>query len=102
MGTLCPTALFLCLPLPLVTRVVEENRYLVEGKEVALSLSADADPVLTISESEFKMAVSNLIRNACHYTHEGLITVLLPKTHLQVQDTGPGISEKIIHRITIS
>ncbi len=86
--------------LPLVSRIVEESRYLVEGKKVTLSLSATADPVLVIAESEFIMAASNLIRNACHYTHEGQITVYLTETHLEVLDTGPGISEKIIHRIT--
>lgn len=84
----------------LVDRIVDECRYLVEGKEVTLSLSSTADPLLALPKSDFKMAVSNLIRNACNYTPEGHINVTLTETYLEVEDTGPGISDEIIHHIT--
>ncbi|MCG8471734.1 MAG: HAMP domain-containing histidine kinase, partial [Desulfobacterales bacterium] len=84
----------------LVRRIVQESRYLVEGKEVTLAFESKGEPVLRVPETEFKMAVSNLIRNACHYTFSGSITVRLTQNRFEVEDTGPGISHDILHQIT--
>lgn len=85
---------------PLVEQALEENSYLVEGKEVALSLECTGTPAFDLPGIDFKMAVSNLIRNACTCTREGAVTVRLTEAFIEVEDTGPGIDPAVIDRIT--
>jgi signal transduction histidine kinase len=40
-----------------------------------------------------QVVVSNLLRNACSYTDEGRIDVILEQDRLTVRDTGIGMSE---------
>ncbi|VVS93190.1 sensor histidine kinase [Desulfoluna spongiiphila] len=85
---------------PLVEQAIQESSYLVEGKGVILSFQCTGDPALDVSGPDFKMAVSNLIRNACTYTREGTVTARLEPAWFEVEDTGPGIDPTIIDQIT--
>lgn len=38
------------------------------------------------------MVLGNLIRNACNYTHQGSVTVLIEGNAVEVRDTGLGMS----------
>jgi|GEM_PF-5213082 len=40
-------------------------------------------------------AIANLIRNACQYTEQGEVTVLLEPGRLSVEDTGPGLPDAV-------
>ncbi|WP_300667025.1 HAMP domain-containing sensor histidine kinase [Desulfoluna sp.] len=89
-----------CVARPLVEQAIQESRYLVEGKAITLAFECTGTPALTMSGSDFKMAVSNLIRNACAYTHSGTVIIRLSETFIEVEDTGPGIDPAIIDQIT--
>ena len=41
------------------------------------------------------MAIGNLLRNACHYTEQGEIRVLLKPGSLVIEDTGPGLPRTV-------
>ena len=84
----------------LVEEAIQESSYLVEGKGVILSFECTGNPALAVSGPDFKMAVSNLIRNACTYTRAGTVLVRLSTTRFEVEDTGPGIDATIIHQVT--
>ncbi|VFQ43596.1 sensor histidine kinase [Desulfoluna butyratoxydans] len=84
----------------LVKDAMQESGYLVEGKGVILSFECTGNPSLDVSGPDFKMAVSNLIRNACTYTRVGTVTVRLEPLWFEVEDTGPGIDPTVIDQIT--
>lgn len=83
-----------------VQEIVADSQYLIERKEVRLSFKCTSTPSLDVSLSDFKMAASNLIRNACNYTRKGEVRVSLTLTALEIKDTGPGISPEILNRLT--
>lgn len=85
---------------PLVEQAVSESSYLVERKGIHLSFECTGTPAFTMSGPDFKMAVSNLIRNACAYTHSGTVIIRLSEAFIEVEDTGPGIDPAIIDQIT--
>ncbi|QYF99970.1 MULTISPECIES: HAMP domain-containing sensor histidine kinase [Massilia] len=75
----------------------ETERYqsLVIDKPVQL-LCIGSSPIIVRAPAELcKSAVSNLIRNACQYTEQGVVTVVLNGTCLIVEDTGPGLPESV-------
>jgi signal transduction histidine kinase len=42
---------------------------------------------------------SNLLRNACHYTDQGSITVLIEYARVSVIDTGVGMAKEDLDRV---
>lgn len=61
------------------------------GRPVRIELDLQAHPILAAERSLAYVVVSNLVRNACAYTKEGLIRVSLFDDALEVADTGVGI-----------
>lgn len=81
--------------LPLVVREVERCRPLLLGKPVELVLG-DPEEVWVFARPELAgMAIGNLLRNACHYTERGEVTVLLTGSSLVIEDTGPGLPSSV-------
>jgi signal transduction histidine kinase len=75
----------------------ETERYqsLVTDKPVQLHC-VGSSPIIVRAPAELcRSAVSNLIRNACQYTEQGAVTVVLDGTCLIVEDTGPGLPEAV-------
>ena len=71
---------------PLVSRAVDQQRYLLNGKRVDVEIESLATPVLRGHPQAFLIAVTNLIRNAFEQTPvgQGPITVLLKEHELLV------------------
>lgn len=71
---------------PLVSRAVDQQRYLLNGKRVDVDVESLATPVLRGHPQAFLIAVTNLIRNAFEQTPggQGPITVLLKEHELLV------------------
>lgn len=71
---------------PLVSRAVDQQRYLLNGKRVEVDIENLATPVLRGHPQAFLIAVTNLIRNAFEQTPggQGPITVLLKEHELLV------------------
>lgn len=64
---------------------------LIKEKGLAFSLVEAAPDEGTYNVSFLRTVISNLIRNAMHYTDEGEIRVILDSGRFRVEDTGIGI-----------
>ena len=71
---------------PLVSRAVDQQRYLLNGKRVEVDVENHATPVVRGHSQAFLIAVTNLVRNAFEQTPggQGPITVLLKEHELLV------------------
>lgn len=77
----------------LVQEQVEQNRYIVEEKDVDVKISGDEDVKLNTSRTVAGIAIGNLVRNAMLYTEEGHVEVIVTAHRVQVCDTGRGMDE---------
>lgn len=59
------------LVMPLVTRALDQKRYLLSGKSVEVEIDALANPRIYGHPQAFFIAVSNLVRNAFEHTLDG-------------------------------
>ncbi len=71
---------------PLVSRAIDQQRYLLNGKRVDVEVESLAAPVVLGHPQAFLIAVTNLVRNAFEQTPggQGPITVLLKEHELLV------------------
>lgn len=71
---------------PLVSRAIDQQRYLLNGKRVEVEVESLAAPVVRGHPQAFLIAVTNLVRNAFEQTPggQGPITVLLKEHELLV------------------
>ncbi len=77
----------------------ENARTLLIGKPVDLEVTCNAKPRLHAPPRAFQVVVSNLLRNACSYTDEGRIDVILEADRVTVRDTGIGMSAESMARV---
>ena len=80
--------------------VVYESRYLLEGRDVDLTIEAPFAPEIKASEHELKMLLSNIVRNAINYTHNGSVTVTVSEDAIEISDTGIGIDSELLDSVT--
>ncbi|MBU2511667.1 HAMP domain-containing histidine kinase [bacterium] len=85
--------------LPSVQNAIEQNRHLLAGKPVEISLEVESTPILSAPAGVFAIAVSNLIRNSCQFTTRGQIVVTLKQNQIEVSDAGVGIAADTIDEI---
>lgn len=76
----------------------DNARALLIGKHVDLEVTCNAKPRLHAPPRVMQVVISNLLRNACSYTDEGRIDVILEQDRIIVRDTGIGMSEDSIER----
>lgn len=76
----------------------ENARALLIGKEVDLEVTCNAKPRLHAPPRVMQVVVSNLLRNACSYTDDGRIDVIVEQDRVVVRDTGIGMSEESMSR----
>ncbi len=72
----------------------DNARGLLIGKQVDLAVTCNAKPRVHAPPRVMHVVVSNLLRNACNYTDEGSIDVILEQDRIIVRDTGVGMSEE--------
>jgi signal transduction histidine kinase len=71
---------------------IDKARPLLEGKPVQLQLREEAPLHLRAPARVFSVLVGNLLRNACHYTEAGTVTVTVQADAVRIEDTGVGMS----------
>jgi signal transduction histidine kinase len=86
-----------------VSHVVEEEvekvRPLLEGKDVQMRLVLEQDFSLHAPARVLSVLLSNLLRNACHYTDYGSVVVTVRRGSIAVSDSGVGMSEAELDRV---
>ncbi len=75
-------------------QLLEAHRAQLGGKPLALLLEGARDRVIDAPESALSVALGNLIGNAVKYTQEGQVRVHVYEDRVEVEDTGPGLSEE--------
>ena len=77
---------------------VEKSRSLLANKPVELRVVEEAAFALHAPPRVFAVLFGNLLRNACHYTDRGTVTVRIGTDRIAVEDTGIGMSaEDLAH-----
>jgi signal transduction histidine kinase len=74
--------------------LIEDNRAQLAGKPVTISLSGRTDVYIEAPEAVVAVALGNLLGNACKYTQEGEVRVVVQSGAVLVEDSGPGLSEE--------
>jgi signal transduction histidine kinase len=77
---------------------VQRYGFLVSHKEVELRLIEDVQLRIHGSPSALSVMVGNLIRNACAYTTEGEVRVVVGRGFVSVDDTGVGMSDEVLEQ----
>jgi signal transduction histidine kinase len=72
--------------------LIEDNRAQLGSKPVTISLSGRTDVFVDAPEAVLSVALGNLIGNACKYTSEGEVRVIVEDEAVLIEDTGPGLS----------
>lgn len=91
-----------CRVEPVVRKAIDDNRYLIENKDIQLRMEVRRDKTVRAKEEVLYIAVANLVRNAFHFTARGAVTITLDETHLGIQDTGMGIEPDKLDSVTRS
>lgn len=84
---------------PLIEQEVERCQPLLRTKSLILKFAAGEDVSVQAVPELVAIAVSNLLRNACQYTEQGIITVYLNAAQIVVVDSGVGVSEAVRARL---
>lgn len=84
---------------PLIERELERCQPLLRDKSLQLELVAPESVIVKAIPELVTIAVSNLLRNACQHTEQGVITVNLTSSHIVVEDSGVGLPEAVRVRL---
>ena len=82
-----------------VAEEVEKARELLQGKPVVVNCSIEQDFVLHAPSRVFSVLLGNLLRNACHYTDAGALSVTVRSGKIEVSDTGVGMTTDELTRV---
>ena len=77
---------------------IDKARPLLEGKPVQLQLREEAPLHLRAPARVLSVLVGNLLRNACHYTEAGTVSVTVQADAVRIEDTGVGMSTEELAR----
>lgn len=82
-----------CAMAEVINDAVADATPALAGRPIKILVDLAGRPILPVERSLAYVLVSNLLRNACAYTREGLITVRLEAQRLEITDSGIGIAE---------
>jgi signal transduction histidine kinase len=89
----CPVA-------PVIQKVVNDYQYLIENKDIRLEINIRYNKSVKVREEVLYITVTNLVRNAIHFTTRGTITITLQKSFIEIRDTGAGIEDSQLDSVT--
>ena len=85
--------------LRLAQELAEAARTQVDRKPVTVVVEGDPDATEDAPEAVLAVALGNLIGNACKYTAEGEVRIVVEPGQVRIEDTGPGLSEEDAARL---
>lgn len=85
--------------LPVIRQEMERCQAYLEGKPVVLSLVTEQEVYVNARPELVGMAIGNLLRNACQFTDQGEVRVILEGARLLVEDSGAGVPIAIRDRL---
>ena len=78
---------------------VERYGFLVRNKTVRLKQSDRVQLNVLGPPSVLSVMIGNLIRNACAYTNDGTVKVIVGRGFVSVDDTGVGMADDAVERV---
>lgn len=82
-----------CAIAEVIYDAVADCSFSLAGRPVSINVEVLERAILPVERSMAYVVVSNILRNACSYTREGVIAVRLDGHHLEIVDSGIGIPE---------
>ncbi|CAA6821857.1 MAG: two-component system sensor protein [uncultured Thiotrichaceae bacterium] len=84
----------------LVDLLIEQIE-VTHNRDQHVTISTEAGDLLAVAAPAQAVGVvlGNLLRNACNYTPDGKVVVVIDKTSVSVRDTGEGIDEQALARV---
>ncbi len=84
----------------LVDLLIEQIE-VTHNRDQHVAISTEAGDLLSVAAPAQAVGVvlGNLLRNACNYTPDGKVVVVIDKTSVSVRDTGAGIDEESLARV---
>ncbi len=83
----------------LAEALADANRAQLVGKQIELVVEGCEDVCINAPEAVIAVALGNLIGNACKYTNEGQVRIVIEPNLVRVFDSGPGLSEEDAKRL---
>lgn len=83
----------------LAEQLAEANRAQLVGKPIEVKVEGCEDVYVDAPEAVLAVALGNLIGNACKYTQQGEVRIVVSPQHVQVFDTGVGLSAEDAARL---
>ena len=87
-------------PMPLISEQVNRYEMLASKKGLTLSMVIEQEPLFQVPRHVLTIVLGNLLRNAIDYTDSGQITLCVRESEIAVRDTGPGLTDEQIEKIT--
>lgn len=81
---------------PLVQTEIQRYQPLVAGKPVRLEYAGGEDFIVRAQPPLVAAVIGNLVRNACLYTDQGTVSVLLVERSVLVRDSGRGLPSAVM------
>lgn len=82
-----------------ITDEAEKAQLLIRDKPIEWVTRINRDFRVSVPYYVFSIVIGNLIRNACHYTDQGKIEVVVDDNRIQIIDTGIGMSREQLDRV---
>lgn len=79
--------------------LAEANRAQLGDKKIRISVEGAEDVLVNAPEAVISVALGNLLGNACKYTAEGEVRIIIEADRVHVADTGPGLSAEDAARL---
>jgi signal transduction histidine kinase len=76
----------------LAQQLADAERDQLARKPVQIYVEGDTEIMINAPEAVLAVACGNLLGNACKYTQEGEVRIILEPHRFRVLDTGPGLS----------
>ena len=92
----------LCRVEPMVQKAVSSNQYLIENKDICLTIDPVCNKHLHIKEEILYIVITNLVRNAFQFTAKGSVTIIIEESFIEILDTGMGIATDQLDSVTRS
>jgi len=83
----------------LAEQLADASRAQLAGKPVTVSVEGREDAYADAPEAVLAVALGNLLGNACKYTQEGEVRVVIGSDRVDVLDSGPGLSAEDSERL---
>ena len=85
--------------LKLCHQLADAARTQLGGKPIEVTVEGDPNALAEAPEAVLAVALGNLIGNACKYTSQGEVRIVVESDQVRIEDTGPGLSEEDAARL---